>query len=76
MALAMVKRPSYLNLLRITPTKTIQVTVDSVTFKSAFEAKKAQSNDPYGPAIALRQAEDECLCPVRLLKEYIAKNKD
>ena len=38
--------------------------------------KNAKPNHPYGPTIALRQAEDECLCPVRLIKEYFSKTKD
>ena len=74
-ALATVKRPSDLNLLRITP-KAMQITEDSVTFSPVFGAKNAKPNHLYGPTITLRQAEDECLCPVRLIKECIAKTKD
>ena len=39
-------------------------------------ANNARPNHPYGPTITLRWEEDECLCPVRLIKEYIAKAKD
>ena len=74
-ALATVKRPSDLNLLRITP-GSMQPLEDSVTFQPVFQAKNARANHPYGPTITLRWAEDECLCPVRLIKEYLAKTKD
>ena len=70
--LATVKRPSDLNLLRIAP-GVMQITEDSFTFRPVFGAKNAHI---YGPIVSLRQAEDACLCPVRLIKEYIAKTKD
>ena len=75
LALATVKRLSYMSLLRITP-GAMQISEDSVTFQLVFGAKNVRPNHPYGPIIRLRWAEDECLCPVRLIKEYIAKNKD
>ena len=75
LALAMVKRPSHLNLLRIIP-RVMQILKDSVTFKPVFGAKNARPSCPYCPTITLKWAEDECLCPVRLIKEYIVKTKD
>ena len=39
-------------------------------------AKTARPNHSYGPAVKLKWAKDEYLCPVRLIKEYIAKTKD
>ena len=68
LALATVKRPSDLNLLTITP-GTMQIMEDSVTFQVVLGAKNAIPNHPYGPTITLRHAEDESLCPVRLIKE-------
>ena len=75
LALATVKRPLDLNPLRIT-TGAMQISEDSVTFQPVFGAKNARQNFPYGPAITLRQTEDECLCQVRLIIENIAKTKD
>ena len=75
LALATVKRASDLDLLRITP-GAMQIIDDSVTFQPVFGAKNARPNHPSGPTITLRQAEDDCLCPVRLIKEYLAKTKD
>ena len=75
LALATDKRPSNLNILRIT-LGAMQVLEDSVTFQPVFWVKSARPNHSYGPTITLRWAEDECLCPVRLIKEYIAKSKD
>ena len=40
-----------------------------------FGVKNARPNLPYDATITLRQAEDGCLCPMRLIKEYIAKTK-
>ena len=54
----------------------MQITEDSVTFQLVFEATNPRPNYPYDPTITLRQVEDECLCLVRLIKEYIAKTKD
>ena len=65
LALAKVKRPSALNLLRVTP-KAMQITEDSVTFQPVFGVKNARPNNPYGPNITLRLEEAECLCPVIL----------
>ena len=75
LALVTVKRPSDLNLLRITQ-GTMQISEDSVTFQPVFGAKNARPTHPYGPTIMLRQAEDECLCPLRLIKQYLAKTND
>ena len=74
LVLSTIKRPSDLNLLRIAP-GAMQILEDSVTFQLVFGAKNARSNHPYDPTITLRQAEDECLYPVRLIKEYVAKTK-
>ena len=74
LALGKLKRLSDLNLLRITP-GTMQILEDSVTFQPVFGARNARPNHPYGPTITLRWAEDECLGPVRLIKEYLAKTK-
>ena len=52
LALATVKRPSDLNLLRITP-KAMQITEDSVTFQPVSGAKNARPNHPYGPTLTL-----------------------
>ena len=67
---------SDLNLLRITLWAMQRISKDSVTFQPVFGAKNARPNYPYCPTITLRQAEDERLCPVRLIKEYLAKTKD
>ena len=75
LAFATVKRPSDLNLLRITP-GAMQVTEGSGTFQLVFGAINARTNHPHGPTITLRQIENECLCPMRLIKEYITKTKD
>ena len=75
LALAMVKRPSDLNILRIT-LGAMQISEDSVTFQPMFGAKNPRPNHSYCPTITLRWPEDECLCPVRLIKEYLAKTKD
>ena len=40
-----------------------------------FGARNAPVNHTYEPTITLRQSEDEFLCPVWLIKEYIAKTK-
>ena len=75
LALSTDKRPSDLNLLRITPGD-IQILEDSVTFQPVFGAKDARPNHPYALTITKRQAEDKCLCLVRLIKEYSAKTKN
>ena len=75
LTLERVKRLSDLNLLRKTP-RGMKITEDSVTFQAVFGTENARLNHPYGPSITLSQAEDECLFPVRLVKEYIAKTKD
>ena len=72
--LATVKRPLDLNLLRITP-GAMQILEDSVTFQPKFWANNARPNHPYGPTITLRWAEDEYLCPVKLIKEHIVQAK-
>ena len=54
----------------------MQITEDSVTFQLVFGAKNARPNHWYGSTIILRQAEDECLCQARLIKEYTAKTKE
>ena len=71
LALPTVKRPSDLSLFRITP-KAMQITEDSVTFQLVFGAKNARPKHLYWPTITVRWAEDECLCSVMLIKEYIA----
>ena len=53
----------------------MQITKDSVTFQPVFGDKIARPNQPYGLTITLRQAEDECLCPVRLIKNTQPKPK-
>ena len=75
LALTIVDIPSDLNLLRTTP-RAMQVMEDYVTFQPVFGAKNSRTNHPYGPTITLTWAMDECLYPVKLIKEYIAKNKD
>ena len=75
LALATVKMPSDLNLLRIT-LGVMQILENSGTFQPVFGFMKARQNHPYGPVIILRHAEDECLHPVRPIKEYLAKTKD
>ena len=67
LALATVKWPSDLNLLRIT-LGYMQILEDSVTSQLVFGAKNARPNQPYGPSITLRWAEDEWLCLVRHIK--------
>ena len=74
LALLSLKRPSDLNLLRIMP-KAMQITEVSVTSQPVFGAANARPNHPYGPTIMLRQSADECLCPGRLIREYIVKSK-
>ena len=74
LVLATVQRLSDLNLLQKTP-KAMQITEDSVIFQPVFGAKNARPKHLYRPTITLRQAEDECLCLMRLIKEYIAKPK-
>ena len=74
LAQATVKRPSDLSLLRKAP-KAMQITKDSVTFQPVFEAKSARPNHPSRPTITLRSAQDEYICPVRFIKEYIGKAK-
>ena len=74
LVLTIVNRPSDLN-LRITP-KAMQINEDSVTYQLMFSAKNVRVNHPHGPTIKLRHAEDECLCPVRIIKEYTVKTKD
>ena len=69
LALATVKSPSDLNLLRIT-LGAMQISEDSITFQLVFGTKNAGPDHAYGPTITLRWVEDECLCPVRLIKEY------
>ena len=54
----------------------MQILEDSVTFQPVFGAGNTRPNHPYCPTVTLRWAEDECLYPVRLIKEYIAKTKD
>ena len=68
LALATVKRHSDLNLLRITP-RAMQISEDSDTFQMVFGAKNTRPNHPYGSANTQRWAEDEYLCPARLIKE-------
>ena len=75
LALATVKRPSDLNLLRINP-GAMQILEDSDTFQTVFRANNVRPNHLYGPAITLSWAEGKCLCLVRLTQEYIAKTKD
>ena len=72
--MATVERPLDLNLLRITP-RALQVTADLATFQPVFWAKNIWPNYPYGPIIILR-SEDKCLCPLALVKEYLARTKD
>ena len=74
-ALAALKRPSDLNLLRMT-LKAMQIIEDSATFEPICGAKNGSLNHPFGATTTLRQAEDEYLCPARLIKEIIAKTKD
>ena len=75
LAVGTVKRPLDLNLVRITP-GALQILEDLVTFQLVFGAKNARPNHPYGTATTLRQAGDECLCPMRFIKEYLARTKD
>ena len=75
LVLAKVKRQSELNLLRITP-GAMQISEDSDTFQPVFWAKNGRPNHPYDPIITLRWVQDECLCAMRLIKEYIARTKD
>ena len=74
LALATIKRPSDLSLLRSMPIA-IQVTADSITFMPVSGAKIAQPSHLYGPTITLGWSEDECLCPLALVKEYSANIK-
>ena len=75
LVLATVKRPSDLTLLRITP-GVMQVTADLVTFQPVFGARNTWPNHPYGSTITLTRSEDECLCPVAVVKEYLDITKD
>ena len=75
LALATVRRSLDWDLLRITP-KAMQVTTDLVTFQPVFWAKNAQLSHPYGPMIILMRSEDDCLCPVALIGEYLARTKN
>ena len=75
LALATVKRPSDLNLLRIT-SKAMEIIEDSVTFQPVLSTKNSRPNHPYGSTVTLRWVEDEYLCPVRLIKEYVRKTKE
>ena len=41
-----------------------------------FGAKNAWPNHLYGSTTTIQWLEDECLCLVQLMKEYVAKTKD
>ena len=70
LALAMVKRLSDLKLTKITPWD-MQVHLDSITFHTLFGAKITKPSHLYGPVITLIWSEDECFCPVGLVKKYL-----
>ena len=73
--LATIRRPLTLNLLKMTP-KAMQLGTDSATFQLASGAKNARLNHPHRATIIHPWSEDECLCPVSLICEYIARIKN
>ena len=70
LALCTCKRPSDLNLLRISKGN-MQVMESAITFHPAFGAKNARRSHAYTPPFTIRLARDECLCPVRTIKAYL-----
>ena len=70
LALCTCKRPSDLNLLRISK-ENMQVMESAITFHPAFRAKNAHRSHAYTPPFTIWLARDECLCPVRTIKAYL-----
>ena len=70
LALCTCKRPSDLNLLRISK-ENMQVMELAIMFHPAFRAKNAHRSHAYTPAFTIQLARDECLCPVRTIKAYL-----
>ena len=75
LVLATGKRCLDQNLLRIIP-KNVQVTANWATFQPVFVTRNVPPNHKYGPTIALRRSEDDCLCLVLLVKECLARTID
>ena len=70
LALCTCKRPSDLNLLRISK-ENMQVMESAITFHPGFRAKNARKSHAYTPPFTTQLARDECLCPVRTVKAYL-----
>ena len=70
LALCTCKRPSDLNLLRISK-ENMQIMELAITFNPAFGAKNTHRSHAYTPPFTICLARDKCLCPVRTVKAYL-----